>query len=152
MIAASCLCFPRRQRHSGIRGGLVGGIAPKFDEIDNISLPQATAATGYNFGELRPASLAGTVYNDSQGDGTLEPGEPGIAGVTLTLTGTDDLGAPVNRTTTTDANGTYQFLSLRPGTYTITETQPPLIFDGDETIGSAGGVQLINDQIHAYSS
>ena len=131
----------------GSRGGLVGGVAPKFDEIDNISLPQATAATGYNFGELRPASLAGTVYNDSQGDGTLEPGEPGIAGVTLTLTGTDDLGAPVNRTTTTDANGTYQFLSLRPGTYTITETQPPLIFDGDETIGSAGGVQLINDQI-----
>jgi uncharacterized repeat protein (TIGR01451 family)/fimbrial isopeptide formation D2 family protein len=131
----------------GSRGGVVGGVAPKFDQIEDISLPQATAATGYNFGELRPASLAGTVYNDSNGDGTLEPGEPGISGVTLTLTGTDDLGAAVNRTTTTDANGNYRFLSLRPGSYTITETQPPLVFDGDETIGSAGGVQLINDQI-----
>jgi large repetitive protein len=131
----------------GSLGGTVGGTPPKHDELDGISLAQGTAATSYNFGELRPASLAGTVYDDNNGDGTLEPGEPGIAEVTLTLTGTDDLGGSVNRIATTDNNGNYQFLSLRPGTYTISETQPLLLFDGDETIGSAGGVQLLNDQI-----
>jgi len=57
-------------------------------------------------------------------------GETGIANVTLTLTGTDDLGNAVNTTTTTAANGSYTFGTLRPGTYTINETQPAGFLDG----------------------
>ena len=54
----------------------------------------------------------------------FDAGELGIAGVTVTLTGTDDLGNPVTLTTTTDADGSYVFTDLRPGTYAVTETQP----------------------------
>ena len=38
-------------------------------------------------------------------------------------------------------------MGLRPGTYAVTETQPAGFLDGEETIGSAGGQQLVNDQI-----
>ena len=52
-----------------------------------------------------------------------DAGEPGIEGVTLSLTGTDGAGNTVNATTTTDANGAYHFTEA-PGTYTVTVTAP----------------------------
>ncbi|MEI7687259.1 MAG: DUF4214 domain-containing protein, partial [Planctomycetota bacterium] len=58
--------------------------------------------------------------------------------VTVTLTGSDDVGS-INRTTTTNASGNYSFTNLRPGSYTITETQPSGYNDGSETNGSLGG-------------
>src|SRR5262249_3799141 len=64
-------------------------------------------------------------YYDANNDGTKQGTETGIGGVTLTLTGTDDLGTITPQTTTTGADGSYSFGNLRPGTYTVTETQPP---------------------------
>ena len=49
--------------------------------------------------------------------------EPAAEGVTVTLTGTDDLGNAVHATTTTDANGAYSFAGLRASDssgYTVT--------------------------------
>jgi len=71
-----------------------------------------------------PSSISGFVYEDSGNDGVKGAGEAGIAGVTVKLTGTDDLGNPVSLTTTTAADGSYSFATLRPGTYTVVETQP----------------------------
>ncbi len=115
----------------------------------------------FDAGVYRPASLSGSVYVDASRDGVRQAGEAGIAGVTITLSGTDGLGNAVNQTTvtadgTTDANGDglinaldrgfYQFKNLRPGTYTITETtQPAGYADGQETIGSQGGT-VTNDR------
>ena len=42
-----------------------------------------------------PACCPGSVYADADNDGVRDPGEAGIAGVTVTLTGTDDLGGAV---------------------------------------------------------
>ena len=42
--------------------------------------------------------------------------------------------------TTTNASGAYSFGNLRPGTYTLTETQPAGLLDGKDTAGSLGGV------------
>jgi Cna protein B-type domain. len=50
--------------------------------------------------------------------------EPGIPNVTVTLTGTDQLGNPVSLTTTTDGSGFYLFDNLVPGTYKLTFGQP----------------------------
>ncbi len=104
----------------------------------DIVLPVSTDATGYNFGELVPSSLSGTVTDDF--------GNP-IEGVELTLTGADDLGNPVAVTATTDATGTYVFPDLRPGIYTITETQPVGYGDGGETAGTSGGDTITDDVI-----
>jgi fimbrial isopeptide formation D2 family protein/uncharacterized repeat protein (TIGR01451 family) len=123
-----------------------GGTTTVNDRIANITLTPGMASLNNNFGELRLASLSGRVYYDVNNNGA-DNSEPGIGGVTITLTGTDDLGNPVTLTTTTDASGVYTFTNLRPGTYTVIETQPSGYFDGAESVGSAGGSVSSNDVI-----
>lgn len=87
-----------------------------------------------------PASIAGVVYNDTNGSGTQDPGESGIGGVTMTLACTPAQGGPpVNLTTTTAANGSYSFSNLPSGTCTLTQTQPANAFTTFNTPGTAGG-------------
>jgi probable HAF family extracellular repeat protein len=87
-----------------------------------------------------PSSLSGVVFSDFNNDGQVDFGEQGIAGVTIKLDGTDDLGNAVHLSQTTDANGAYVFLDLRPGSYTITEPQVPADYtQGINSVGTAGG-------------
>jgi len=51
--------------------------------------------------------LAGSVYVDLNGNGIRDSGEPGINGVTVTISGTDAAGQSVNRVATSDASGNY---------------------------------------------
>lgn len=130
--------------------GSQGGTAetPPSNIFANLVLPLgvSTEGIGNNFGEIIPSSLAGTVYVDMNLNGTQDPGEPGLPGVTITLSGTDDLG-PVSTVLTTDANGQYVFGDLRPGTYTITETQPQGFVSTQNTIGTQGGTIGPNDNL-----
>lgn len=92
------------------------------------------------------SSIAGFVYVDATNDGIKGPMEPGIAGVAVTLTGTDHLGAAVNRAATTLPDGSYAFQGLRPGSYTLIESQPPGYVDGLDTVGTpALGATAGND-------
>ena len=91
------------------------------------------------------SDLSGAVWVDTNGNGVLEPSEQPLPGVLLTLTGTNDLGQPINATTTTLGDGSYLFAGLRPGTYTVIETQPTLFVDAPDYLGSAGG-SVANDQ------
>ncbi|MCC6612838.1 MAG: isopeptide-forming domain-containing fimbrial protein [Anaerolineae bacterium] len=94
----------------------------------NIALAAAQARTDVDFGYQGTASLGDRVWRDDDGDGVQDAGEPGIPGLTITLTGTDAYGAAVTRTTTTDVNGNYTFANLLAsnGTgYTVTVTTPP---------------------------
>ncbi len=113
------------------------------DTITGIKFTQATNGTTYDFAEVRPASLQGFVYYDLNKDGTRTTAtpEPGIVGVSLELTGTNDLGQPVTTTTTSvGSDGSYTFGNLRPGTYTVREVQPAspafTVVDGTITVGS----------------
>ncbi|MGI9601166.1 MAG: SdrD B-like domain-containing protein [Acidimicrobiales bacterium] len=118
------------------------------DEISAIALSGGDDATGYDFGELVPSSIAGSVFDDVDNNGAQDTGELGIENVTVTLTGTDDLGNPVNLTATTDVDGDYRFDDLRPGDYTVTETQPVDFNDGIDTAGTSGGDDTtVNDEI-----
>ncbi len=71
-------------------------------------------------------SIDGQVFDDVNGDGTIESGENGLAGWTVYLdiggAGHFVLGDP---TATTSANGNYAFTNLAPGTYTVAEVVQP---------------------------
>ncbi len=97
---------------------------------------------------LNANTLAGRVYEDADGNGVYNAGEGAIAGVVVTLRGTDHLGNAVTLTTATLASGTYQFTALRPGTYTVREMQPVAYGDGLDSAGSLGGT-LGNDVVSA---
>jgi hypothetical protein len=124
------------------RNGVPLNNAPGTNIIPITILSTTTNYPENDFGKLRAASLSGFVYADtSQGgynDGIMEAGEQGIAGVTVTLSGTTDLGG-LSISTTTNANGFYLFNNLRPGTYSIAETSPAGWVDGKDTIGTPGG-------------
>lgn len=69
-------------------------------------------------------ALGDHVWSDEDGNGIQDPGEPGIAGVDVRLTGTDDHGGTVDRATVTDGAGDYRFGALRPGEYTVVFRAP----------------------------
>ncbi|MFM8580792.1 MAG: collagen binding domain-containing protein, partial [Planctomycetaceae bacterium] len=119
---------------AGSHGGQVNN-----DVVSAINLPEGVDATGYNFAEIGPSSLCGTVYVDTDNDGEIDAAETGLLGVIITLVGTDDLGQAVSASTTTDANGHYHFDGLRPGSYTLSQTQPSGYLDGKDSVGEAGG-------------
>ncbi len=107
------------------------------------------AAPTVNFGDTA-GSLTALVYNDSNGDGVRNAGEPPIAGVTLRLSGTDARGNAIDVTAATNNAGQYAFGDLPAGTYTLTETQPANFADGADVAGNAGGT-LGNDTISAIA-
>jgi hypothetical protein len=120
--------------------GTAGGTLSN-DMVDALDIAAGTNATGYLFGELPPASIAGSAFRDNNNNGKRDVGELGIAGVAVQLTGTDGSGNAVSRSTTTDGNGNYVFDILAPGTYGITDTQPAGFIDGKEILGNGGGTK-----------
>jgi uncharacterized repeat protein (TIGR01451 family) len=64
-------------------------------------------------------AIGDTIYLDTNGNGTQDPGEPGVPGVTVSLL---DSGGAVIATTTTNANGQYSFPGLLDGTYAVAVT------------------------------
>ena len=94
-----------------------------------------------------PSSLSGVVWQDFNDDGQVDFAETAVADVTVTLTGTDDLGNAINQVVQTDANGIYAFTDLRPSNaagYTIIETQPTGLLNGTDTLGTVNGVSSGN--------
>ncbi|HTK05157.1 MAG TPA: SdrD B-like domain-containing protein, partial [Candidatus Eisenbacteria bacterium] len=64
-----------------------------------------------------PSEIHGQKFNDLNGNGIKDQGEPGLPNWTINLSGA------ATASTTTDANGGYAFLGLNVGTYVVTETQ-----------------------------
>ena len=129
------------------KAGTAGGNIGTANVISNIVLGVNKQATGYTFGEVPVVSLGGAVYEDANGNGLKDTGETGIAGVTVTLTGSNVVsGAITPVTATTDADGNYTFDTLLPGTYTIAETQPTGYLDGKEQNGTPAAASIPNDR------
>jgi VCBS repeat-containing protein len=106
-----------------------------------------SATVTVNVQQFVPSSLAGFVYFDVDNDGVKDASESPIAGVTITLTGTDVNSTAVNRTLKTGPDGSYKFDTLAPGNYTLTQSQPAFTMDGKDTAGSQGGNTSTNNRI-----
>jgi len=95
--------------------------------VDKSQLTIGASLSERNFGELLPATLSGYVFVDIDSDAVRDAGETaGATGVTVRLSGIDDLSNTVGPPdTTTGANGGYSFTGLRPGTYAVTQASAP---------------------------
>ena len=95
---------------------------------------------GLNFGN-RPEPVGGIHGNkwlDENGNGQRDPNEPGLAGWTIRLVGSNG----VMSTTVTDEFGRYWFMGLPAGVYTITEV---LQSDWQQTWPPAGYYSFLLD-------
>jgi large repetitive protein len=94
---------------------LPAGLVPTTPRVDNASVPPGgTGQVVHGF--VAGATVGDRVWRDLDRDGRQDPGEPGVAGVLVHLVDTD---GTVVATTRTDANGTYRFVGVPPGDYTV---------------------------------
>ncbi|MCK9450487.1 MAG: gliding motility-associated C-terminal domain-containing protein [Bacteroidales bacterium] len=88
-----------------------------------ISLPVGGTEAGGNFLDAVsvdcPSSICGVKFNDVNGNGIRETGEPGLPNWTFNLSGTLTL------STTTDSAGQFCFNDLPTGIYTVSEVNQP---------------------------
>lgn len=96
--------------------------------VDNSTFSQLPLANGNQLVRITSVTvdnIAGTVFTDVNGNGTLDAGEPGVANRTVFLNN-DSSGAPDanNPSTVTDANGDYAFSGLAAGAYNVREVLP----------------------------
>ncbi len=108
----------------------------------------STAASETVDVSIANGSLSGTAFDDINQNHTLDSGEPLLANITITLTGTDSQGNSVNQTTLTSSSGTYSFTQLVAGTYTLTATLPKDLAGGvavdsnSSSLGSVSGLVI----------
>ena len=73
------------------------------------------------FGFNNPGLIAGVIYSDPNNSSSQDSNEPGLTGIVVTL---EDGSGNVLATTTTLADGSYQFDGLIPGAYVVKVAQP----------------------------
>ncbi len=90
-----------------------------------------------------PNSIGNRVWLDTDSGGDQDAGEPGVAGVTVTLYAAD--GVTIVATTITDANGNYLFNNLPANTGYILGFTPPAGMVFTTTTGTTLGIDTDSD-------
>ena len=79
--------------------------------------------TDVNFGNFGLGRISGSKFEDVDGNGNWDIGEPTIGNWEIVLTGFDSNGNPVSMTRSTRSlDGFYVFTGIGPGTYIVSET------------------------------
>ena len=125
---------------------MITTLGPESTNPNNFYHAQNRFISGDN-GGLNPVGspelqITGTVFCDSNNDGIQETGDTGLAGVTVTLTGTDAYGNSVSYSTTTNSSGVYTFAGMpfsNSSGYTVTPTVPSGYDAGIATAGKVNG-------------
>ncbi|HEY5532207.1 MAG TPA: SdrD B-like domain-containing protein [Candidatus Anoxymicrobiaceae bacterium] len=77
------------------------------------------------FGNASEGSISGHKWEDPNRNGVHDSGELPVAGVTINLTGTTNVGdESVSKSTVTGTDGSYSFTGLKAGSYTVSEVVP----------------------------
>ncbi len=149
-----------------VTGGIATGLTITYDEDDGTVGPDATtsipglgavAHLTADFGYVGAGSLGDTIWLDLDDDGTRDVDEPGLALITVDLVwfGPDGVaggGDDVSLQTMTAADGSYSFVGLPAGTFSVsvdgTTVAPGLnaSFDLDPTADGATVVTLADGE------
>jgi hypothetical protein len=97
---------------AGPANGLTAPLDPPTPTLTSTPLSTSVPGTG---------AIAGTAWQDLDGDGTRGADEPPLAGLLLSLY---DQGGQLLMTATTAADGGYRFAVLSPGLYQLVATAP----------------------------
>ncbi|MGQ9576313.1 MAG: SdrD B-like domain-containing protein [Thermoguttaceae bacterium] len=105
-----------------------GLLLPPDSYVPPGTVPRPVLTAGAIFSLVQqplPVSIAGTVFEDLNGDNTQQPGDPGLENVRLELWRLEgEQYLWTGKTALTGPDGSYQFEDLLPGTYRVVETQP----------------------------
>ena len=110
---------PLGQKISLFYNGIVPGEG-NYGRSEPFVLP-AQGSVGMGVGGAVTGSAQGYAWADTNMDGRKGTGEPGAAGVTITLT---HLSMGVERQVVTDASGLFTFPALQPGEYSLAASLP----------------------------
>ncbi len=91
------------------------------DNLIAVTLPAGGASAGNNFVDERLGSIGDRVWEDKNFNGLQDPGELGIANVTVKLL--DGANNTIGNTST-DSSGNYLFSNLSPGAYKVQVLAP----------------------------
>jgi len=92
---------------------------PGTGETGNFTVESDDAQDQWDAGFFIYANIGDLVWHDLNGNG-IQDGEPGISGASVTLSGTDGGGNPVNRNEVTNGAGNFNFDEVVPGNYRLT--------------------------------
>lgn len=91
------------------------------------------------FAQGNSASLSGSAWRDSNGNGVRDAGEPPEGNLGIVLKGVDASGQNILRQGYTDPSGAFSFTGLAPGRYQLESAVTDGWIDGAWMAGSAGG-------------
>ncbi|HSD71621.1 MAG TPA: SdrD B-like domain-containing protein [Thermoanaerobaculia bacterium] len=92
-----------------------------------VTLASGGSSIANEFGNFRgvlTGTISGSKFLDVNGNGARDPGEPGLAGVTITRTASINDPAGASLSVVTDAQGNFTFPAVPFGNFTLTETVP----------------------------
>jgi hypothetical protein len=116
--------------------------------VSHVSLSAGDVANDINFGNhALPSSIQGQKWNDLDGDGAKDAGEPGLAGWTIFIDQNANRVLDAGeRSTATDADGNYSFTDLTPGEYIVGEVQQA---GWEQTAPTTAAIDQLLDQLNA---
>lgn len=89
--------------------------------------------------QLDAGEIRGFAYFDFDGNGVRDADEPGVPGVRVNLDGQTSAGDPLPLEVMTADDGSFGFIDLPPGAYSVTFARPLALLGGTAAAGSAGG-------------
>ena len=122
------------------------------------TLSEGATDNSIDAGLFQTGSIGDLVFEDLNGNGIQDGGEPGVAGVTVNLL--DSAGTNQRDTTTTGGSGNYSFTILPPGDYIVEFMAPSgsaftaqdqgnddaVDSDADESTGRTGTITLASGE------
>ena len=99
---------------SSLPSGRTGSHSPATPASVGVTLTSNEDRNDVDFGYATTASIGDTIFDDLDGDGVPDVGEPGLQGVTVEL-----FDGVVTTTVVTGPNGDYVFDGLTPGDYSV---------------------------------